>query len=350
MKCTDGSIIFHGEIKITHDRLSSDNRLAATILDTIGAVVCVMDMEGRIILFNKASQDLTGYKESDVINRCPWDLFILQDEVDGVKKVFRELTLGHFPNQYVNYWLTKSGEKRLISWSNTALGDENNQLAYIIATGIDVTDKIQAEEQIAQNHRELEKLIAIRTAELNDANHKLELMAYQDVVTGLYNRRFFNKVLEREIRRARRYRQPLSLLIGDVDFFKDYNDTYGHLAGDVCLKKIADLFRQHFQRASDLVARYGGEEFCVILPNMDSDAARVLSENFLQLVWAANITHDTSTIANRITVSIGLATCSEHDNCNAEILIKAADSALYAAKKSGRNRLELKNVKSLVDA
>ena len=309
-----------------------------------------MDMDGRIVLFNKAGQELTGFGETEVLHRYPWDLFILPEEVKGVKKVFKELTLGHFPNQHVNYWITKSGETRLISWSNTALADGKNQLAYIIATGIDITEKKLAEDKIAQNHKELGNLIARRTAQLNDANQKLELMAYQDVVTGLYNRRYFNKALEREIRRARRNDQPLSLLIADVDYFKNYNDTYGHLAGDVCLKNIATLFRQHFQRASDLIARYGGEEFCVILPNIDSDAAKILSENFLELVRNANFPHDASTIADRVTISIGIATCSVHPDCDAELLIKSADNALYVAKKSGRDRVKLTTAELLVDA
>ena len=308
-----------------------------------------MDTKGRIILFNKASQDLTGYTENEVVNRYPWDLFILPEEAEAVKAVFKELTLGHFPNQYVNYWLTKAGEKRLISWSNTALKDKNNQFAYVIATGIDITEKILAEEKIAQHHKELERLIAVRTAELNNANHKLELIAYRDVVTGLYNRRYFNKVLEREIRRARRILQPLSLLMADVDYFKNYNDTYGHLAGDVCLKNISNLFRQHFQRASDLIARYGGEEFCVILPNIDDGTAQVLSEHFLKLVWNTNIPHATSAIADRVTISVGVTTCSTHSNCDMEALIKSADSALYAAKKAGRNRAKQMYTELLVD-
>ena len=309
-----------------------------------------MDMKGRIALFNKASQELTGYEESDVLNRYPWDLFILPEEVEGVKTVFKNLTMGHFPNQHINYWLTRAGEKRLISWSNTALADEKNQLAYIIATGIDITEKKQAEEKVTQYNKELENLVTKRTTQLNDANKKLELMAYQDVVTGLYNRRYFNKVLEVEIRRARRGKQPLSLLIADVDYFKNYNDTYGHLAGDECLKNIANLFRQHFQRASDLVARFGGEEFCVILPGINSDAAKVLSKNFLELVWEQNIPHANSPIADRVTISIGLATCPSHHGCTTEALIKSADNALYVAKKSGRNRVDLTPVELLVDA
>lgn len=306
-----------------------------------------MDIEGRIVLFNKASQKLTGYKESEVINCYPWDLFILSDEAQRVKEVFNKLTLGNFPNQHINYWLTKAGEKRLISWSNTALGDENNRLAYIVATGIDITEQKLAEEKIAQNQKDLESLVAVRTAELQEANHKLELIAYKDVTTSLFNRRYFNKVLEREIRRARGNDEPLSLLIADVDYFKNYNDTYGHLVGDECLRIIADLFKQQFQRASDLVARYGGEEFCVILPNINNHLAENLAENFLDHVWNANIPHCTSSVADRVTLSIGVGTCLEHQICDIDSLIRVADNALYSAKNLGRNRVEKAHIEML---
>lgn len=339
-KQTDYLYNFLRKLEIYSNCLSNDNRLASAILETIGAVVCVMDMNGRIVLFNKAAQNLTDYAEEEVINKYPWDLFIIPEESDGVRNVFSELTLGHFPNQYINYWLTKSGDKRLISWSNTALANENGKLAYIIATGIDITEQRLAENKIAQNQKDLEKLVSVRTADLNEANHKLEMLAYQDAVTGLHNRRYLNNVVEREIRRTRRINQPLSLLIADVDFFKNYNDTYGHVAGDMCLRNIADLFKRHFQRASDLIARYGGEEFCVVLPNMHHEAAKELSRNFLKLVWNSDFPHAASPIADRVTISIGLATCPCDHNCDKETLIKIADSALYVAKKSGRNRLE----------
>lgn len=299
-----------------------------------------MNIEGRIVLFNKASQELTGYSQNEVLDQYPWDLFILPEEAEGVKSVFRNLTLGHFPNQHINYWLTKSGDKRLISWSNTALADENNQLVYIIATGIDVTEQKKAEEEIIQSHKELERLVEERTSELNEANQKLEMMAYQDSVTGVYNRRHLDKSLDLEIRRTHRNHQPLSLLLIDVDYFKNYNDSYGHLAGDACLRKIAEFLKHNFQRASDLIARYGGEEFCVILPNIDSEEAKILCETLMDKVWNANIPHPASTVADRVTISIGLTTCAADSTCTRDSLIKSADTALYAAKGAGRNRIE----------
>jgi len=321
--------------------LIKQSELAATILDTIGAVVCVMDLDGKIVLFNQASQRLTGFTEAEVINRYPWDLLILPEEVETVKTIFKNLTLGKFPNTNINYWLTKSGDKRLIAWSNTALGDINGDISYIIATGIDITKQRAAEEKISRYQSELEELVAKRTAELNDAYKKLELLAYQDALTGLYNRRYFNTALDNEIRRSRRSNGLLSLLMCDVDFFKAFNDTYGHVAGDKCLQEISDILRNHFQRASDLVARYGGEEFCVILPDLNLNEIRLLAEQLRMGVMQREIRHKTSSVSDFVTISIGIVTWIPDSRCDAETLISAADQALYNAKKHGRNRVEL---------
>lgn len=323
-----------------HTGLIKHYDLAAAILDTIGAVVCVMNIEGKIILFNQAGQKLTGYTEEEVLNRHPWDMFILPAEISRVKKVFNNLTLGNFPNTNINYWLTKSGDTKLISWSNTAQGDEEGNIKYIIATGIDITDQKKAEEKVALQQKNLESLVAKRTAELNNAYKKLELVAYQDALTGLNNRRFFNITLQNEIRRTRRGHRPLSLLMCDVDYFKAYNDTYGHVAGDKCLQEIANILRRHFQRASDLVARYGGEEFCVILPDMEFNEVKLLSEQLRTGIMQHRIDHQASQVAAYVTISIGIVTCLPEAGCDADMLIRTADKALYAAKNHGRNRIE----------
>ncbi len=315
-------------------------QLASAILDTIGAVVCVMDIEGKIVLFNQASQKLTGYTEEEVLNQYPWDLFIMPAEIENVKDVFKRLTLGDFPNTNMNNWLTKSGDIRLISWSNTALSDNKGNITYVIATGIDITEQKKAEDQVALHQKNLEKLVAKRTSDLNNANKKLQLVAYQDALTGLYNRRYFNLALGNEIRRSQRYHNPLSLLMCDVDYFKAYNDTYGHVAGDSCLQEIANILRRHFQRASDLVARYGGEEFCVILPDIDSDEAKLLTEQLRLGIMQHKIKHQASQIAEYVTISIGIVTCQPDAKCDAEMLLRTADKALYNAKNRGRNRVE----------
>lgn len=321
-----------------------EKELAVAILETIGSVVCVMDIDGKIVLFNKACQRLTGYTEDEVLNRYPWELFILPAEKESVKAVFNKLSTGNFPNTNINYWLTKSGDKRLISWSNTALSDDSGKLRYVIATGIDITEQREAEEKLFQHQAELEDLVAKRTAELYHVNKKYELLAYQDALTGLYNRRYLNIGLDNEIRRSRRNHGPLSLLLCDIDCFKAYNDTYGHIAGDKCIQEIADILRNHFQRASDLVVRYGGEEFCVVLPDVSLDELNQLSEQLRMGIMQHKIKHQDSQVADYVTVSIGGAICQPDSKCTAETLIGTADKALSVAKKQGRNRVALDSI------
>jgi diguanylate cyclase (GGDEF)-like protein/PAS domain S-box-containing protein len=323
------------------NNLSIDNRLSSTILQTIGAVVCVMNTDGEVILFNKACQKLTGYTENEALGRPPWEFLIEDTEVERVKEVFGSLRLGNFPNQNVNYWVTRSGEKRLISWSNTALGNTEGHIDYIIATGIDITDRKAAEDELAKHNRQLEKIVSTRTRELQQANRKLELLAYQDKLTGIFNRHYLDNSLQNELQRARRNKSPLSLIICDVDHFKEYNDAYGHVAGDKCLKELANLLETHFQRASDLVARYGGEEFCIVLPNTAADEAERLAEQLRKSICKLDIAHGSSPVAGHVTVSIGVLSCVPGDNCTPDAIIHTADMALYKSKENGRNQITI---------
>jgi diguanylate cyclase (GGDEF)-like protein/PAS domain S-box-containing protein len=314
--------------------------LAPSVLDIVDAVILAMDSSGRIVLFNKASEVLTGYRFDEVKDKHPWDLFILPEEVEGVKNVFQRLTAGDFPNHYTNYWQTRSGEKRQIRWSNTALTDENQAILYIIATGIDITEQEQTKARLAQHQAELEETVRKRTAELNNLKAVLKSMAQHDELTGLYNRRYFNETLSREIHRCTRNGDPLSVLLCDVDYFKNFNDFYGHLAGDQCLKDVAAVLSQVFHRASDTTARFGGEEFIVILPNTSAEQALGLAETLRNTIWEKDIPHTAQPTHNRVSISVGVTTFQSNDIFAPEEIIRAADTALYNAKENGRNRVE----------
>ena len=178
--------------------------------------------------------------------------------------------------------------------------------------------------------------------ELLDANARLEILASQDALTGLANRRSFDQALEVEIRRAQRQGSDLSLMLLDIDMFKRYNDHYGHLAGDECLRSVADLLQRCMRRPGDLAARYGGEELAVILPNTSSEGAEAIALAFMANLQRSALPHENSPF-QRITVSIGLASLSpatQDSATSALSLIDAADQALYRAKANGRNRLE----------
>ena len=174
--------------------------------------------------------------------------------------------------------------------------------------------------------------------DLLQANRRLAVLATQDQLTGLANRRSFDEVLSQECRRAKREGTSLALLLLDLDYFKRFNDEYGHVAGDQCLRAVADALRQCVRRPGDLVARYGGEELAVILPNTELPGALAVADQLLARVRELDIPHRASP-HERVTVSIGAATLWGTQASGPEQrLIEAADSALYRAKEIGRNR------------
>ncbi|MBI5895974.1 MAG: diguanylate cyclase [Desulfobacterales bacterium] len=169
----------------------------------------------------------------------------------------------------------------------------------------------------------------------------LEKLSKQDGLTDIPNRRNFEESLAREWGRAMRSRQPLSLVMMDIDHFKRYNDCYGHGAGDGCLRRVARTLKKSLARPTDFVARYGGEEFVALLPDTDADGARHVAEQLRAAVEAAAIPHDLSNTAPVVTLSIGLATHSDDDiKINARQLQQFADQALYRAKQRGRNQVQ----------
>ncbi|WP_210395388.1 diguanylate cyclase [Motiliproteus sediminis] len=163
--------------------------------------------------------------------------------------------------------------------------------------------------------------------------------AQRDGLTGLYNRRQFDETLERELRRAAREQTPLSLILADIDHFKAYNDNYGHIAGDSCLKAIAQLLQRQFNRAADHCARYGGEEFAIVLPATPHDAAELLAEGLVAQVEALKLPHQFSDTTDCVTVSAGVITLVPNQSHSPQLIIDMADKALYQAKEQGRNRM-----------
>ncbi len=174
---------------------------------------------------------------------------------------------------------------------------------------------------------------------LADANIELQKLAALDGLTGIANRRRFDDALKSEWNRAQRDKRPLTVMLCDIDFFKLYNDTHGHLAGDLCLKKVAAVLTESLKRPADLAARFGGEEFVLVLPDTDSDGALVVANQCLQKVVALDLPNPQAGTAGVVTVSIGLATMIPTREANCDDLVDMADRAMYAAKQAGRNRI-----------
>jgi len=194
--------------------------------------------------------------------------------------------------------------------------------------------------QLLEHQIHLNETISSKTLELEEKNKTLEMLSVTDSLTSLANRRLFDITLQQEWGRAIRTKECLSLVMCDVDKFKQYNDCYGHQKGDDCLVRLSAIFKNFTKRGGDLAVRYGGEEFCLILPNTELQHAIYMAETVRKTIEVAKIEHEASDISPFVTASFGVS-CSyaieSADDYNQ--LIVAADKALYKAKKAGRNQV-----------
>lgn len=193
--------------------------------------------------------------------------------------------------------------------------------------------KVRAMQRITQMRYSL----VVLTRRLDEANRELIRLSSVDGLTGISNRRQFDELYVREWARAMRSAAPLSVMMCDVDYFKQYNDLYGHQAGDECLREVARVLQSCVRRPADLVARYGGEEFSVVLPDTDADGAYRVAETMRQGVVGLDIPHEAGK-DGKVSISIGIASVvPQKEISTRETLLMAADTALYAAKQKGRN-------------
>lgn len=244
----------------------------------------------------------------------------------------------------------------------SALDDVIDKVRAFTIGGVDyITKPFQLEEVLARVEnqltlRRLQRLLKTQNEQLQReieehqraemalqvANEKLQHLAITDELTQVVNRRFFYQYLQEQWETLADAKQPLSLILCDVDHFKNFNDTYGHLAGDECLRQIAQAIRLTLKRGPDLVGRYGGEEFILLLPYTDAAGAFEVATAVLSAIQGLKIKHEYTSETGYVTVSLGVSTVIPDRAENPENLIKVADTALYAAKAQGRNCVMLK--------
>ncbi|MDQ6992591.1 MAG: diguanylate cyclase [Mariprofundus sp.] len=201
--------------------------------------------------------------------------------------------------------------------------------------------------QLTESKLRLEVIVKKKTAELElknlkleALNGKLETLSITDTLTHITNRRGFFSAYTREWKRAVREKNAISIIMADIDYFKQFNDTYGHVCGDHCLKRIAQELSNIALRPGDMAARYGGEEFILMLPNTDKEAALKVANHILTRVHTLKIEHLNSQVDSYVTISLGIATVTApHFDLDYNQLIKSADQSLYIAKNNGRNRV-----------
>lgn len=284
--------------------------------------------------------DIGTGKQKDVIAHPEIYLDYLKKNVTSVTSSrFQTATNKHVisferSEKYPLFVMTDmSLQQWLSSWRNETFAQTVIMLllfVFFVLTGSHLV------KQIVQRSRAEDALRQART-DLVTLNHALQKQALEDGLTHIANRRHFDAALDTEFQRAKRSHTPLSLLMIDVDFFKKYNDTYGHVAGDKCLQQIARLVQT--SRASDLSARYGGEEFAILLPDTDAQGALQIAETIRQNVVQHGMPHSQNT-DGIVTVSIGTYTRTpQRDDANPYDWVTRADAALYEAKTGGRNRV-----------
>jgi diguanylate cyclase (GGDEF)-like protein len=239
----------------------------------------------------------------------------------------------------------KTGEWTPILFLTALVGDDDLARG-IAAGGDDYLLKPVSEVVLGAKLRAMQRIIDMRgslitmTQKLDAANRELRHVSIQDSLTGIANRRHFDDSLKQEWRRALRARRPLALILFDIDYFKQYNDVYGHQAGDECLRAVAGNLARHARRPGDWVARFGGEEFAVVLSETDARGAVHLAEQMRAAIDALAIPHSGSAVGRTVSISAGVASMvPESASGEPDELVQWADAALYDAKRQGRNRV-----------
>lgn len=323
-----GNLWTFGLIITVNQRLNIENRIEKEKLEFIfntnlDAQLITRLKDGLIVNVNDEFTKLSGYSKEEVIGNTTKEIncWYYKEDRESFKeelnnnKIYRNM-------EFVFKRKDGSGFTGIISAKIININLEK----HIIILIRDITEEKLMELKMEKLVEQLE--IEKKTAELN---------AITDSLTGLFNRGYFDNMLRTEFFRLMRSKSILSLIMLDIDHFKNYNDSYGHLAGDKCIQMIANVLKTTLERASDIVARYGGEEFIVILPDTDGNGAKIIGERMRKAIEDLSIPHKTSETAKYITVSVGIVSVCPAKLESPEQVLKLVDEALYSAKEKGRN-------------
>lgn len=299
--------------KMARSLLESQQRYEAVYLNAAEGILLV-DLAANIVECNPQMLEMLGYSEEYLLGRSIFSLMTeetLSETPPQLERLKRGMTI--FVDRQL---ITSGGEILFCEQSGKMISDE-----LIILLYRDISERKHA------------------ALALEQANRKLEELVHMDGLTQIANRRRFDTTLEKEWARMQREKKSMGIIIGDIDYFKQYNDIYGHQLGDDCLISVASLLATLIHRPADLVARYGGEEFAVLLPNTDIRGCMALAERMRAGVEGAAISHQGSRCAGVVTMSFGVAAIIPQKDTSSQELIAIADKALYRAKNGGRNQV-----------
>lgn len=285
--------------------------------------VAIYDDQDRLVMYNRNVSDMAPYRGGELVGQT-YETLIRRSLARGevVDAMGRE-------DEWLRQRLAGRGRlkepllHRLDDGRWMRFHETRTPTGCLIMVRLDVTDLVE------------------KSVQLEQANEQLARLSTTDSLTGLANRRLFDQSLQNEWQRSARSQQPISLLMIDIDYFKRYNDHYGHLTGDACLRQVARILYDCAQRSGELVARYGGEEFALLLPGADAQAARIVAQRCMDEIERARIPHVSSPVSAWLTVSIGVVTTVADANLLPENLVRCADAALYRTKGSGRAHFEV---------
>ncbi len=295
------------------------------VFDHLADGILTANADGKVESMNAAAEQMFGYNVDEVVGNSARMLLPepYASRHDEYLKQYRE-----------------TGEASIVGSGRELDGRRKDGTVFPLDVSVSQIE-IQGRETFVIVARDItEHKVQQHLVELERANSQtLELLVRIDALTGIANRRHFDEALNNEMRRASREGKTVALILCDVDFFKAFNDRYGHIAGDKALSSVAKAIDSCFQRAGEVAARYGGEEFGVVVPGADIESAAALAEKVQEKVNALSIPHGTSRVADHITLSIGVATAIPGTHFDATRLVEEADRALYRAKGTGRNRI-----------
>ncbi|MGC8764731.1 MAG: sensor domain-containing diguanylate cyclase [Brevinematia bacterium] len=309
-----GASININEWKRVIDELNEKNTLLEKICEIVPIPLFYKDKNLNFVKVNSAFEKFFNIERKIIFRVKNNEIFpeYLKKLLDEKEKELMEQFL---PIEFkTSFCETEDGEKRYILYRMNTIGENRETFTGIVGSIFDMTSQIKYQQF-------------------------LEELAIKDELTGLYNRRGLKDFVEREWKNSIRYKQPISMLMIDIDNFKAYNDTYGHKMGDECLKKVSEKIKENTLRPADIVARYGGEEFIVILPNTPFEGAMTVAERIKDSVADLKITHPASPFGI-ITISIGISTSIPEKFEKYEVILEDADKNLYIAKRKGKNRIE----------
>ncbi|MDR3539575.1 MAG: diguanylate cyclase [Desulfosporosinus sp.] len=322
------------ERKQAEEALMESEEKYRSILNASPDDITITDLEGRILMVSPAAKKMFGYDSNydEFIGMRLVD-FIVSEDVERARSNLMLMYQGGSPRPNEYRGVRKDQSIFDIEVNSGFVYSVNGQPTKMVFIVRDITERKRAEQQIQELVQQLE--IEKNIAQLNSIT---------DSLTGLANRRYFDEALRTEFYRLKRSEAALSLIMLDVDHFKKFNDKYGHLAGDDCLRQIGSTLKTIVGRVPDIVARYGGEEFVVILPETEENGVETLAERIRKAVEGLAIPHSASDIAEYVTVSLGIVTVYTNKLTSPEQVVALADEALYCAKKRGRNQIAVRSI------